>query len=246
MVVLSLLLSSVAGQAATRLRAKPMLRQDKEYNAILIHVAQYFVLTIPDDKTVGDIGNDISCSFVIAPDGSLRQIEIENSVDGWTGLFEGQGARRTEMWLRNAVLEGMQAVPAFHVAELRNPKAAKKRTVVFSFGRGGGGQATNVPFMGFNSDVVDNNLNQAMGEQRQAVQDGTADKKLPKNGLTAKQTDRLYFKQNSQWAGFTDNNIKETMKPKYEPFRQTPPPIIKPQPSTPQAPPPVEIAISLQ
>ena len=113
--------------ALQQIRARPVLKGDKEYNAILLHVAQYFVLTIPDGRTVGDIDAAVRCTFVIAPDGALRQLEIENETDGWTGFFEGKS--RTEMWLRDAVLEGMRRIPAFDMSRIRASKSAKKRTV---------------------------------------------------------------------------------------------------------------------
>lgn len=244
--LLFLFLSPAFVRAATQIRAKPMLKQDKEYNSILLHVARYFVLTIPDDKTLGDIGYDIRCTFVIAPDGALRQLEIQNDVDEWTGMFDGAAAKRTEMWLRNAVLEGMNRVPAFDLSQLRNNKGNRKRTVVFSFGRGGGGQATNIPFMGFNSGVVDANMDQSLGQQKEDIRSGKADENLPGKGLTAKQADRLYFRQDKAWTGYTDENIKTTIKPKYEPYKHTPPKPIQSSPLTPVTPPQVEIAVSLQ
>lgn len=247
--LLVLLLPSGA-EAAQRIRARPVLKADKEYNAILLHVAQYFVLTIPDGKTVEDIDYAVRCTFVIAPDGALRQLEIENDTDTWTGLFEGSAARRTETWLRNAVLDGMNAIPPFDMTRIRASKSAKKRTVVFSFGRGGAGQSTNIPFMGFNSNIVDANLNRSLQEQLQAAQDGKPIGETPRFGMTQHEAERRYLNGNKAWMGFTDDNIKSTMKPKYDPYRNSPPPVIKTQPRQPSMPsdsiPKIDIAISLQ
>ena len=100
----ALMLAPLASGAVQRIRARPVLKADKEYNAILLHVAQYFVLTIPDGKTIDDIEHAIQCTFVIAPDGRLTQLEIENDTEGLGGMFAGAAARRTQTWLRDAVL----------------------------------------------------------------------------------------------------------------------------------------------
>lgn len=247
--LLCLLLSPLPSGAVQRIRARPILKADKEYNAILLHVAQYFVLTIPDGKTMGDINYAIRCTFVIAPDGALRQLEIENDMDGWTGLFEGSDARRTETWLRNAVLEGMNAVPPFDMSQIRATKSAKKRTVVFSFGKPGSGQATNIPFMGFNTNIIDANLNQSLQEQQQAGREGKQLGESPKFGMTRLEAERRYLNQNKAWGGFTEDNIKSTMKPKYDPYKNNPLPVIKtrPKPPTPNdSIPQIEVAVSLQ
>lgn len=245
-VLLILLLSPLAAGAVQKIRAKPVLKADKEYNAILLHVAQYFVLTIPDGKTIRDINSAIRCTFVIAPNGALQQLEIENDVDSWTGLFEGAEAKRTETWLRNAVLDGMHRVPPFNMNEIRSSKSAKKRTVVFSFGRTG--SSTDIPSMGFNSGMVDANLNQALQQQLQDIRDGKEIGDRPKFGMTNAEADRRYLRQGKAWAGFTDENIKSTMKPRFE-TNQSPLPVIKTQPKLP-APndtiPKIEVAVSLQ
>lgn len=246
--LLSLLLSPLVAGAVQKIRARPVLKADKEYNAILLHVAQYFVLTIPDGKTIGDINSAIRCTFVIAPSGALQQLEIENDVDTWTGLFEGAEARRTETWLRNAVLEGMHRVPPFNMSEIRASKSAKKRTVVFSFGRTG--SSTDIPSMGFNSGMVDANLNQALQQQLQDIRDGkeTSAEDGPKYGMTTAEAERRYLRQNKAWGDFTDENIKSTMKPKYE-TNQSPLPVIKTQPKLPtpnDTLPKIEVAVSLQ
>lgn len=249
LLLLALLLSPLCSGAAQRIRARPVLKADKEYNAILLHVAQYFVLTIPDGKTVDDIGYPVRCTFVIDPDGALRQLEIENDMDGWSGLFEGSGAKRTAMWLHNAVLEGMNSIPPFDMSQIRATKSARKRTVVFSFGRTGQGQSTNIPFMGFNSDIVDANLNQSLQEQLQAARDGKPIGDAPRLGMTTHEAERRYLNGNKAWAGFTDDNIKSTMKPKYDPHRNNPLPVIKTQPKLPtpnDSIPKIDIAISLQ
>lgn len=244
--LLMLLLSPLAAGAVQKIRAKPVLKADKEYNAILLHVAQYFVLTIPDGKTLGDINSAIRCTFIIAPNGALQQLEIENDVDSWTGLFEGAEAKRTETWLRNAVLDGMHRVPPFNMNEIRSSKSAKKRTVVFSFGRTG--SSTDIPSMGFNSGMVDANLNQALQQQLQDIRDGKEIGDRPKFGMTSAEADRRYLRQGKAWAGFTDENIKSTMKPRFE-TNQSPLPVIKTQPKLP-APndtiPKIEVAVSLQ
>lgn len=243
------LLWPLSTEAAQRIRARPVLKADKEYNAILLHVAQHFVLTIPDGRTVDDIGYAIRCTFVIAPDGALRELEIENDMDGWTGMFEGSAARRTETWLRNAVLDGMNAVPPFDMSQIRASKSAKKRTVVFSFGRTGAGQSTDIPFMGFNSDIVDANLNRSLQEQLQAAREGKPVGETPRLGMTRQEAERRYLNGNKAWTGFTEDNIKSTMKPKYDPYRNSPPPVIRTQPKPPQpndSIPKIDIAISLQ
>lgn len=247
-VLLMLLLSPLAAGAVQKIRAKPVLKADKEYNAILLHVAQYFVLTIPDGKTLGDINSAIRCMFVIAPNGALQQLEIENDVDSWTGLFEGAEAKRTETWLRNAVLEGMRGVPPFNMNEIRATKSAKKRTVVFSFGRTG--SSTDIPSMGFNSGMVDANLNQALQQQLQDIRDGkeASAEEGPKYGMTRTAAERRYLRQGKAWAGFTDENIKSTMKLKLE-TTQPPLPVIKTQPQLPtpnDTIPKIEVAVSLQ
>lgn len=249
LLLLALLLQPLTSGAVQRIRARPVLKADKEYNAILLHVAQHFVLTIPDGKTVDDIGYAVRCTFVIDPGGALRQLEIENDMDTWTGLFEGSGAKRTETWLRNAVLDGMNAIPPFDMSQIRATKSAKKRTVVFSFGRTNQGQSTNIPFMGFNSDIVDANLNQSLQEQLQAARDGKPVGEAPRLGMTTHEAERRYLNGNKAWAGFTDDNIKSTMKPKYDPQRNNPLPVIKTQPKLPtpnDSIPKIDIAISLQ
>ncbi len=246
--LLVLLLSPLVSGAVQRIRARPVLKADKEYNAILLHVAQYFVLTIPEGKTVDDIAYAIRCTFVIAPDGALRQLEIENDTDTWTGLFEGAAALRTETWLRNAVLEGMNAIPPFDMNRIRASKSGKKRTVVFSFGRTAG-QATRIQSMGFNSDIVNANLNQSLQEQLQAAREGKPLDETPRLGMTRQEAERRYMDGNKAWAGFIDDNIKSTMKPKYDPQRTGQPPVIKTQPKLPtpnDSIPKIDIAISLQ
>lgn len=230
--------------ALQQIRARPVLKGDKEYNAILLHVAQYFVLTIPDGRTVGDIDAAVRCTFVIAPDGALRQLEIENETDGWTGFFEGKS--RTEMWLRDAVLEGMRRIPAFDMSRIRASKSAKKRTVVFSFGRPG--TSTDIPSMGFHQESVDANTRQSISEQQQAIRDGKAVSEQPRYGMTRPEAERRYRNQTPAWAGFTDENIRSTMRPKYEPDRQSLPVL---RPSHPRPPrrdslPPLEVAVTLQ
>lgn len=237
-----------AAEAAQRIRARPVLKADKEYNAILLHVAQYFVLTIPDGKTVEDIDYAVRCTFVIGSDGVLRQLEIENDTDTWTGLFESAEALRTETWLRNAVLEGMNAIPPFDMSRIRSSKSSKKRTVVFSFGRPAG-HATDIPSMGFNSNIVDANLNRSLQEQLQAVREGKSLDETPRFGMTRQEAERRYLNGNKAWAGFIDDNIKSTMKPKYDPHRTGQPPVIKTQPKLPtpnDSIPKIDLAISLQ
>lgn len=243
-----LFLTPFSSEAAQRLRARPVLKADKEYNAILLHVAQHFVLTIPDGKSMDDIDYAIRCTFSIAPNGALRELEIENDLDGWTGLFEGNAARRTETWLRNAVLEGMAVVPPFDMSQIRASKGTKKRTVVFTFGRTAG-QSTQIPFMGFNTNILDANQNQSLQEQLEAAREGKPIVEAPKLGMTRQEAERRYRNGEKAWTSFTDENIKATMKPKYDPHRNTPPPVLRPQ-SPPPAPndsiPRIDIAISLQ
>lgn len=231
-------------RAAQQIRARPVLKGDKEYNAILLHVAQYFVLTIPDGRTVGDIDAAVRCTFVISPDGALHQLEIENETDAWSGFFEGKG--RTEMWLRDAVLEGMRRIPAFDMSRIRASKSPKKRTVVFSFGRPG--TSTDIPSMGFHQESVDANTNRSIAEQQQAIRDGKAVDEQPSLGMTRSEAERRYRNQTPAWAGFTDENIRSTMRPKYEPDRQSLP-VLRPKP--PRLPrrdslPPLDIAVTLQ
>lgn len=246
--LLVLLVSSVPSEASQRLRARPVLKADKEYNAILLHVAQYFVLTIPDDKTMEDIDHAIRCTFVIASDGSLRQLEIENELEGGREFFEAAAARRTEAWLRDAVLEGMAGVPPFDMSQIRASKGDKKRTIVFTFGRAGGKSNGN-SFMGFNTNVLDANLNRAIQEQLQAARDGKQIDETPKLGMTRHEAMRRYLNGEKAWNGFTDENIKSTMKPQFNPHRTSPPPILQQQPQRPilnDSISLIDIAISLQ
>lgn len=246
LLLLLLLPAPLSTEAAQRIRARPVLKADKEYNAILLHVAQHFVLTIPDDKTVADISSAIRCTFLIAPSGALQQLVIENESDTWTGMFEGAAARRTETWLRNAVLDGMHGIPPFDMSRIRASKSARKRTVVFSFGRTG--TSTNAASMGFNTGMIDANLNQSLQEQIQAVRDGK-EPGAPRLGMTTAEAERRYQRGDKAWAGFTDENIKSTMKPRYEPQQQSLPVIQTPQ-QFPRQPgdsiPRIDVAISLQ
>lgn len=244
--LLLLLLAPLSAGAVQRIRARPVLKADKEYNAILLHVAQYFVLTIPDGRTVGEINAAVRCTFVIAPDGTLQQLEIENDTDEWKGMFEGEAARRTEMWLRDAVLEGMRQIPAFDMSRLRASKSAKKRTVVFSFGRPN--SSTHIPSMGFNQESIEANTNQSVAEQKQAIRDGKAVGDQPKFGMTRPEAERRYRGQEHAWAGFTDENIRTSMRPKYDPDRKSLP-VLRPQPKQPprsDSIPPIDIAVTLQ
>ena len=243
-----LLLSPCSSEAVQRVRARPVLKADKEYNAILLHVAQHFVLTIPDGKTMDDIDYAIRCTFVIAPNGALRELEIENDIDGWTGLFDGSAARQTAAWLRNAVLEGMAFVPPFDLSQIRASKGSKKRTVVFSFGRKAG-QSTQIPFMGFNTQIVDANLNQSIQEQMESAREGKTPGEAPMFGMTRQEAERRYQQGEKVWTDFTSDNIKSTMKPKYDPHRHSTPPTLKtqpPQPAPNDSIPRIDIAISLQ
>lgn len=239
-----LLVLPLSLRAAQQVRAKPVLRGDKEYNAILLHVAQYFVLTIPDGKSVEDISRPVSCSFVIAPNGALQQLEIENA---GVGIFEDQAARRTEMWLRTAVLDGMHGIPAFDMSQIRSAKSAKKRTVVFTFGKSYGGGPVDVPTMGANTHAMQNNMNRSLQEQLQDIRDGKEDP--PTLGMSRAQAERRYLRQDKSWAGFADENIKSTMKPKYDPYPSGLP-VIKGQPKVPPLPgdsiPRIEVAVTLQ
>lgn len=243
--LLVLLVSSVPSEASQRLRARPVLKADKEYNAILLHVAQYFVLTIPDDKTMEDIDHAIRCTFVIASDGSLRQLEIENDLDGF---FAQAAALRTKTWLRNAVLDGMAAVPPFDMSQIRASKGNKKRTIVFTFGRATG-RATEIPFMGFNTNVLDANLNRAIQEQLQTAREGKSLDETPTLGMTRHEATRRYLNGEQAWNGFTEENVKSTMKPQFNPHRTTPPPVLQQRPPLPlpnDSIPKIDIAISLQ
>ncbi len=244
LILIGLHLLSFSARAAQQIRARPVLKGDKEYNAILLHVAQYFVLTIPDGRTVGDIDAAVRCTFVISPDGALRQLEIENETDAWSGFFEGKG--RTEMWLRDAVLEGMRRVPAFDMSRIRSSKSPKKRTVVFSFGRPG--TSTDIPSMGFHQESVEANTNRSIAEQQQALREGKAVDEQPSVGMHRAEAERRYRNQTPAWAGFTDENVRSTMRPKYEPDRRSLP-VLRPQP--PRSPrrdtlPPLEVAVTLQ
>lgn len=242
-----LMLAPLASGAVQRIRARPVLKADKEYNAILLHVAQYFVLTIPDGKTVDDIDHAIQCTFVIAPDGSLTQLQIENDTEGVSGLFAGAAVRRTETWLRNAVLDGMHVVPPFDMTQIRASRSAKKRTIVFSFGRPG--SSANNSFMGFNSNALNANVNQSVQEQMQAAREGKNGGEMPKLGMTRQEAERRYHNGAQAWAGFTDENIRSTMKPSYNPSGTGPLPIINTPPKIPtrnDSIPQIDIAISLQ
>lgn len=239
----------VGSEAVQRIRAKPVLKADKEYNAILLHVAQYFVLTIPDDRTMADIKHAVRCTFVIAPDGGLKQLGIVNEMDDWRDFFESAAAQRTEAWLRDAVLEGMAGVPPFDMSQIRAAKGNKKRTIVFTFGRSGG-QANRNSFMGFNTDVLDANLNRAIAEQLQAAREGKPIEETPKLGMTRHEAMRRYLNGEKAWTGFTDENIKSTMKPLMSPYQTTPPPVLQqpqqPLPVPADSLPLLDIAISLQ
>lgn len=245
---LLMLLAPLSVSAVQRIRARPVLKADREYNAILLHVAQYFVLTIPDGKTVDDIDHAISCTFTISPDGALRQLEIENELDGLGNAFRGSLARRTDTWLRDAVLAGMQGVPPFDMSQIRS-RSDKKRTVVFSFGQTGGGEATRIPSMGFNSKIVDANVNQSVEEQLAAARAGKSLGDAPGLGLTRHESQRRYLAGSEAWEGFTDENIKSTMKPKYDPHRNAPAPVLPQRPQRPlptDSLPHIDIAITLQ
>lgn len=246
--LLLLMQAPLTAGAVQRVRARPVLKADREYNAILLHVAQYFVLTIPDGKTIADIDHAISCTFVISPDGALRQLEIENELEGMGNVFSGSAARRTETWLRDAVLTGMQGVPPFDMSRIRS-RSDKKRTVVFSFGQTGGGEATRIPSMGFNSNIVDANVNQSVEEQLAAARAGKSLGDAPGLGLTRHESQRRYLAGSEAWEGFTNENIKSTMKPKFDPHRNAPAPVLPQQPQRPlptDSLPHIDIAITLQ
>lgn len=244
----ALMLAPLASGAVQRIRARPVLKADKEYNAILLHVAQYFVLTIPDGKTIDDIEHAIQCTFVIAPDGRLTQLEIENDTEGLGGMFAGAAARRTQTWLRDAVLEGMHVVPPFDMSQIRATRSTKKRTIVFSFGRTG--SSANNSFMGFNSNAVKANVNQSVEEQMQAAREGKAIGETPKLGMTRQEAERRYRNGEKAWAGFTDENVRSTMKPTYTPPGTGTLPIINTPPRVPvpanDSIPRIDVAISLQ
>lgn len=243
MVTVLLFVASVSLRAEDKVRARPVLKNDVEYNIILLHVANYFVLTVPDDRSVDEIKYDINCSFEITRDGSIKNLTIENQVDGWTKAFEGQ--THLSMWIRDAVLLGMAGVPRFDPAQLKNIKPDKKRTVVFSFGQRGGGSSTHIPYMGANTNAMQANLDRAIAEQREIFNRIGTEDEQPGDREKVKPTyEQLLTKQQPKWAEFTKENISETIKHSLRPDYRTNQPIIQKTPEI--IPPRTEVTITLQ
>lgn len=233
--------------AARQVRARPILKSDKEYNVILLHVAEHFVLNIPDDHTIDEIRYNISCSFVIGDDGSIRQLEIENDVDSWVKTFEGKP--KVDMWLRESVLRGMAAVPRFNSSQLKNIKSKKKRSVLFTFREDAAGSSTNIPHMGFNEAQTNINMEQEIAAQRERFKRAGTDQELPEDKDEPIQPDakQLHFNQNPKWHAYAEENMTETMKEHMRPTIQTTHPTIidSPEDKQPQKP-KSEVVISLQ
>lgn len=242
-VTVLLLFASVCARAEEKVRARPVLKNDVEYNIILLHVANHFVLTVPDDRSVDEIKYDINCSFQINRDGSIKNLVIENDMDGWMKTFEGQS--HMSMWIRDAVLKGMASVPRFDASQLRNIKSDKKRTVVFSFGQRGSGNSTHIPYMGANPNAMQANLDRAIAEQREILaRIGTEDEQPGDREKVNPTYEQLLTKQQPKWTEYTKENISESIRHSLKPDYRTNQPIIQKTPEI--LPPKTEVTITLQ
>lgn len=243
-----LLLAPLGASAEKHIRARPILKGDKEINSILIHIASYFVLTLPEDKTADDIEYNVRCTFHISEDGRMQQLEVENDTDGWTRFFDGSISTSVDYWLKSAVLVGMRDVPPFDMTEISS-RRNRKRVVVFSFGRGQR-SSTNINSLGYNADAVRANTQRTVDEIRQELIERA------KKGLDSTHTgplyqddiDRYYTFQTPKWQDFVQQNTKETSKLPFNPYTNAPQMKPPQTPSTglPTERPPVQLSISLE
>ncbi len=236
-----------AAMAARQVRANPVLKADKEYNIILLHVAEYFVLTIPDGYTEDQIRYNISCSFTIGTDGSIRGLRIENEVDTWVKTFEGR--ERVDQWLRAAILQGMAAVPRFNRGQLKEIKPNKKRTVVFTFREDAAGHSTRIPFVGPNMPGVNANLNAAAADQLARLRRIGTDAEQPGDREHPVQPDarQLNFNIQPRWNDYVAENIVGTAQEQLRPSLKNVAPSLIEQPQIkPPERPKTEVVISLQ
>lgn len=186
-----LLLSLTCSAYAQRMvKVRPILNKDKESNEILAHIADGFVLTVPQGRTLDSIENDILCSFRIGSEGQLQNTRIVNQANA-RDVVELKSAPTLDIWLQVAILEGLKVVPPCPRHLRRN---SRLQTIVFSFGK-----SRPNPMAGKNIGFDANGIAQQINDKFDAAQQEL---------ITKRQQEQ------KQWFDYTDTNIKETSKPK--------------------------------
>lgn len=236
-----------AAYAARQVRASPVLKADKEYNIILLHVAEHFVLTIPDGYSEDQIRYNVSCSFTIAEDGSIRGLRIDNQVDVWVQTFERK--EEVDLWLRAAILQGMAGVPRFTRGQLKEIKSKRKRTVVFTFREQAAGHSAHIPHMGDNQPQVNANLDASVADQLARMRRMGTEAELPGDREHPVQPDdkQLNFNIQSAWERYTAEHSTQSMQEYLRPnLQNTPAPLIEQPLVKPEDRPRTEVVITLQ
>lgn len=192
-IVLLTALLTVGVHAQRQVKVRPVLNKDKESNDILEHIADNFVLTIPQGRTLDSIENDICCTFRIGSEGQLQNFRIINQANA-REMVELRAAPSLDIWIQLAILDGMKFVPPYPPRLRRN---GRLHTIVFSFGLSRPDPTTMRQNLGFNTNGIARQIQDSFDNAQKELIEGN------------KAADK-------EWRDYTDTNIKESIRPKQE------------------------------